>query len=196
MTDYSTSLQHLLRLADVLACTLTIGAPVWVFFLQGPALFRHMGRDRFLSPMMKLTSVLFRWTLPSAAVLSLLCTVTALATKKNDEECSRDPVSILLTPTSLTSLFALTYISVNSFVVIPAALQAGKRAMVNNKKNEDHGRQSSIELSEFTIKGGEGGPKSGTKTLHQFVVVFVTLHLIASVLHLHYVLKDDWLYCR
>jgi hypothetical protein len=55
---------QLLVTVGLLADCLVIGAPVWVFFLQSPALFAFMGRSKFIPPMMRLTKVLFHWTLP------------------------------------------------------------------------------------------------------------------------------------
>jgi len=177
---------QLLRTSDVLAVSLTIGAPVWVFFIQGPALFQHLGRQQFLSPMMRLTSVLFQWTLPLTAAFSLLFTLARQMLANEGHYCKR----LLTTRTTLSALLALIFILINSVLIVPRALQAGKRALAKNykKKTDD---AASKDVADFAVSGGEGGAKSGTKALHQTVVVFVALHLVASVFHAHTVITNE-----
>jgi hypothetical protein len=149
-----------LQTLDVLASSVVIGVPVWVFFLQGPLLFSFMGRDKFLSPMMRLTSLLFRWTLPTAALIVCTCTV-ALA---------YDLDSLQM----LSAGFSLVAVTINATVVVPKALLAGKKATKTADKTQSP--------AAFAV---DGGHETDTKTLHQRVVIFVVLMMGGAVTHVH-----------
>lgn len=154
------------RTIDVLANCVIIGVPVWVFFLQSPLLFQFMGRDRFLSPMMQITKLMFRWTLPICAAVSVLCSLGL--------EGHADTASYL------TSALSLVSVMINATIIVPKALMAGKRATRTAYNTQN--------VSAFAV---DGGHKSETRTLHQTVLVFVVISLLASVAHVHLVVNGE-----
>ena len=158
----------------LVANSIVIGAPIWVFFVQAPALLSFMGRDKFLPPMMRLTKVLFRWTLPVASGVVLLVDVLeGLATN--------DGGGLLLDRAS-TKFAGLSLLSVliNSLIIIPRALAAGAKA-TTKKDDNDNNKSSSSTTVKMAISGGDASEKSVTKTLHQTVVVFVTVMLVGAI---------------
>uniref|UniRef100_A0A7S2A123 TMEM205-like domain-containing protein n=2 Tax=Ditylum brightwellii TaxID=49249 RepID=A0A7S2A123_9STRA len=157
----------IIRTVDILANCMIVGVPVWVFFLQSPLLFQFMGRDKFLSPMMRLTNLMFRWTLPICAAVSVLCSLILrdTATTSGDIEL-------------YSSLVSFVSVVINAVVVVPKALQAGKRATrtANNSQS----------ATDFAV---DGGHQTDTRTLHQTVVVFVVFMLGGAVTHVHFVVN-------
>ncbi|CAB9502834.1 expressed unknown protein [Seminavis robusta] len=160
----SAAASSLMRTTGLFANSALIGIPIWVFFLQAPLLFKMMGRDKFLFPMMSLTRLLFRWTLPVFSALSVACSVLL--------DCAES--SCQVSSATKAALLTLAAILINSIVIVPKALQAGKM----NTKKED----KSETVTDFAVSGGS---KTNTKTLHQTVVVFVLIHVVGAVLHLH-----------
>lgn len=154
------SVSAFLRTLDGLASAIVIGVPVWVFFLQGPLLFSFMGRDKFLSPMMRLTRLLFRWTLPTAAFMVCICTFALGYTIDSLEMKS--------------ALVSLISVMINATVVVPKALFAGKKAT-----------QTADNTQSTTAFAVDGGHRTDTKTLHQRVVMFVILMMVGAIAHVH-----------
>jgi hypothetical protein len=187
----STSLTNqLLVTVGLLADCLVIGAPIWVFFLQSPALFAFMGRSKFIPPMMRLTKVLFRWTLPVASAVALS---TSLLT---DIDCTPTKFA---TPWAILSAAA---VAVNSLVVVPRALAAGAKATTvqgqststaNNSSSSSKTTKIGSKTADFAVSGGDGNNKSVTRTLHQTVVVLVVVMLVGAVGHLHFSVHSE---CR
>jgi len=171
----------------LVANSVVIGAPVWVFFVQSPALFSFMGRSKFLPPMMKLTKVLFRWTLPVAASIALgtnlLSVVSTTSTDKQEA----------LAASTQCAAVSLAAILINSLVIVPKALAAGAKATTKKDDNAAAAAASSTTKTDFAVSGGDGSEKSVTKTLHQTVVVFVTVMLVASVGFVHFTIQEQLL---
>ena len=115
----------MLLTAGLVANSVVIGAPIWVFFVQSPALLPFMGREKFLPPMMRLTKVLFRWTLPLASGLVLLSEILIAMTE--------DGALLSKNSTKFASL-SLAAVLINSLVIVPRALAAGSKA--TTKKND------------------------------------------------------------
>jgi hypothetical protein len=172
---------QLLVTVGLLADCLVIGAPVWVFFLQSPALFAFMGRSKFIPPMMRLTKVLFHWTLPVATAVAL---GTSLLT-----DCTPTKYA---TPWALLSAAA---VAVNSLVVVPRALAAGAKATTTTANSSSTSKTTKMgsKTADFAVSGGDGNNKSVTRTLHQTVVVLVVVMLVCAVGHLHFSVHSE---CR
>jgi len=155
--------------AGLVAISVVIGAPVWFFFVQTPALFPFMGREKFLPPMMRLTKVLFRWTLPLAAGTVLLSEILL--------SLSGDIAFTERTSTKWAGA-SLAAVLVNSLLIVPKALAAGSKATLK----KTGGKSSKVDMA---VSGGDPSEKSVTKTLHQTVVVFVTVMLVGAVGYVH-----------
>ena len=166
--------QPILLTVGLVANSVVIGAPVWVFFVQSPALFAFMGREKFLPPMMRLTKVLFRWTLPVASGVVVL------------SEMLRQDGTILEKNSTKFACLSLLAVLVNSLLIVPKALAAGAKATM--KKNDDNKSTGAVDIA---ISGGDAAKKSGTKILHQTVVVFVTAMLAGSVGYVHCVVNNQ-----
>mmetsp|Transcript_18073 Transcript_18073/g.23327 ORF Transcript_18073/g.23327 Transcript_18073/m.23327 type:complete len:163 (-) Transcript_18073:315-803(-) len=158
--------EPILRTVTILADGMLIGVPVWVFFIQSPLLFKFMGRDRFISPMMRLTSTMFRWTLPVCASVSLGLSFTLSFSKST-------------TPIIGSSVVCFSALLINSIIIVPRALAAGKQATRTVDRTQ--------KVTDFAV---DGGHKSDTRTLHQTVVLFVTIHLVAAICHVHFVVNS------
>jgi hypothetical protein len=188
-TSTSTS-QQLLVTVGLLADSLVIGATIWIFFLQSPALFAFMGRSKFIPPMMRLTKVLFRWTLPVASAVALSTSLMLTAT---------DACTTATYATSSTSWAILSAIAValNSLVVVPRALAAGAKAITGQggQSTSTSTANSSTwsKTTKIAVSGGDGNTKSVTRMLHQTVVVLVVLMLVGAVGHLHFSVHSE---CR
>ncbi len=151
-------LAHPLELLDVLIASLAIGATVWFFFIQSPALIRSMGRDRFVPLQMRLTRLLF-------AVL-MYATLAVLG------------LSLVLSPgvgpVLAGAVIAAAGALFSHFYVIPRALRAGGKGRAEARKAGDEGS-----VAQFAVEGS--GPSS--KFWHQLVVVFVVVILGGLVVH-------------
>mmetsp|Transcript_17741 Transcript_17741/g.45061 ORF Transcript_17741/g.45061 Transcript_17741/m.45061 type:complete len:142 (-) Transcript_17741:201-626(-) len=130
---------RLLLTLDLLANSLIIGAPLWVFFLPSPLLFSLMGRDNFLYPMMAITRRHFRWTLPCTA-LSLLLTLGTSAAK------SSSPAATVAAAAALAAALS------NAMVVVPRALQAGKPAIGRKGVVEGDRGKASIQAVDYAFQ--------------------------------------------
>mmetsp|Transcript_18488 Transcript_18488/g.29789 ORF Transcript_18488/g.29789 Transcript_18488/m.29789 type:complete len:171 (+) Transcript_18488:1-513(+) len=157
----------------LLANSVVIGAPLWVFFLQGPALFAFMGRSKFLPPMLRLTRLLFRWTLVISAALVLLTELML------DGSFSR--TSFHFASVSLAAAL------VNALIIVPQALSAGAKATM---KNYDDDGKLRNQVKDMAISGGDPSEKSGTKILHQTVVVFVVIMFVGSIGYVYSLLSS------
>ena len=121
--------------------------------------------------MMRITKVLFRWTLPIAA------SITFLASLLNGCDIQRSQ-------SSQFAALSLAATLANSLVIlVPRALKAGAKATT---KTSD----SSKAATDFSVSGGDGSGKSVTRTLHQTVVVFVAVALVGAVGYLHFAVKE------
>ena len=166
--------KQVLVTTGLVANSIVIGAPTWVFFVQSPALFSFMGRDKFLPPMMRLTKVLFRWTLPLAAGTVLLSeALMAVSSGKG----------IMERASTKCAGVSLAAVLINSLWIVPKALAAGSKATL--KKNDD--KSSKVNMA---VSGGDPSEKSVTKMLHQTVVVFVTVMLVGAVGYCHCVVNE------
>ena len=171
----SSSSTTLLTTLDLITNSVVIGAPVWIFFFQGPLLFTYMGRDKFIHPMMKLTSLLFRWTLPTFSTISLLCCIlSAEKIYDNNNEGMLSSKSIIFGGLSLCMIL------LNSIIVVPKALKAGLRSVKSADK--------STNVKDFAI---DGASTSNTKTSHQTVTILVLLAETFAMLHVYYVVGSS-----
>lgn len=166
--------KSVLQTIALTANSIVIGAPIWVFFVQAPSLLSFMGRDKFLPPMMRLTKVLFRWTLPLAAGVVCLCDILMAATDSHVWQKSSTKFAGL----------ALIAVLINSLVIVPKALAAGAQASLKKTNAKP------ATTANFAVSGGDVEKKSVTKTLHQSVVVFVTVMLVGSVGYVHCVVNE------
>lgn len=174
----------LLSTLDLIANSVVAGAPIWIFFFQGPLLFSFMGRDKFIHPMMKLTSLLFRWTLPTFALVSFLCSLLASFVNGNgsDNDLLSSLLSLLSAPSApiISSGLSLLMILINSVYVVPIALKAGLRGMKTANQSKD--------VRDFVVDGGS--QTTHTKTLHQRVILVVLLSELFSILHIYHVITE------
>ena len=81
----------------------------------------------------------------------------------------------------LSSTTSLVAVLINAIVVVPRALEAGKRATRTADKSQSVGS--------FAV---DGGHQTDTKTLHQTVVLFVVIMLGASVVHVHVMVNGEY----
>ncbi|RLB55088.1 MAG: hypothetical protein DRJ42_07265 [Deltaproteobacteria bacterium] len=145
---------------DVLLLSFAFGTTLWFFFVQSPALFKSMGKERFLPLQMRLTKLLFK-TL--AVVVPLMLGATLVH--------GRDPYWLHVGTAGLATLGVLT----NNFVVVPRALKAGGQSL-RDLQNEQAPDGS---VSGFASDGGG----SATKVWHRMVVLFVVVMLAGLVSH-------------
>jgi len=110
---------------------------------------------------------MFHWTLPIAA------TVTATSSYLLGN------TNILNSIEFISSAVSLLSVLINSIIVVPRALEAGKRAVRTTDRSKS--------VTKFAV---DGGSKSDTKTLHQTVVLFVVIMLAASITHLHVMVNN------
>lgn len=96
---------------DLILASFIIGANVWFFFLQSPALIGFLGRDKFVPIQMRLTKLLFR----AVSIAAILLIVVAWFANMN---------TLSMLGADLTLAAAL----VANFFVIPRALVAGGKA--------------------------------------------------------------------
>jgi hypothetical protein len=157
----------LLRTINILSNSLVIAIPVWVFFLQSPLLVQFMGRDRFIPPMMRITKLMFHWTLPIAATVAAISSYLLGNT------------DIINSIEFISSAISLLSVLINSIIVVPHALDAGKRSTRTADKSKS--------VTKFAV---DGASKSDTKTLHQTVVLFVVIMLAASITHVHVMVNN------
>ncbi len=149
---------HPLELLDLLIVSLVVGATVWFFFIQSPALIRSMGRDRFVPLQMRLTKLLFAVLMYATLAVLGLSLVLAPAL---------GPVLAGAAVAALAAAFSHLY-------VIPRALRAGGKGRVEARKAGDDGSVAS-----FAVEGS--GPSA--RFWHQMVVAFVVVILGAMVVH-------------
>jgi hypothetical protein len=125
-----------------------------------------MGRDRFLSFMMKLIELMFRWTLPICAAVSFLC---SLAFKGHADTASY-----------LTSALSLVSVTINATTFVPKVLMANERttSTADNTQN----------FADFAV---DRGHKSETPLLQEPTVVLVIISLFASVAHVHVIVNGE-----
>lgn len=83
---------------------------------------------------------------------------------------------------------SLLAVLINSLIVIPRALAAGSKA--TTKKDDNDGKAtSSFTIVSMAISGGDASTKSVTKTLHQTVIVFVSVLLVGATGYIHCVIN-------
>ena len=156
--------QQPLQLLDITLAGSAIGATVWFFFIQSPALIKFMGRDKFVPVQMRLTKVLF-------ATLSVVTLIVV-------------GLSVLLVGFSYGSvldgavLAAVAALACH-FYVVPRALRAGGKGRM---ETSEAGGDNSV--GKFAVEGS--GPSA--KFWHQTLVVFVVVLLVGLVVHLDGVL--------
>lgn len=136
--------------AESLLLAFGIGATVWFFFVQTPALLKGMGMERFLPLQIRLVRVYA----PVLAVASALVLAAATA---------RVGIDASLWAAALAAGAAL----LNAWVVVPRAVRAGGQAIREVRTTGE----STDDLGSFASTGG-GTP---TKVWHRLVVVMVLL---------------------
>lgn len=170
-----------------------IGAPIWFFYIQAPALKTYMqraygttkkqndaitkGRKRshFIPIMMKLTEELFGSStkglgpFTAASVISFMLTILHSGFTGN--------VSIYDPSLRVTAIGALSAI-VARFFVIPKALAAGRASLLNPENSDEQSAKS------FAIDGGDKGRKSGTRFWHLSTVLLTHVMVVSAASHL------------
>ena len=144
---------------DLIVASFIIGANVWFFFFQSPALIGFMGRDKFVPIQMRLTKLLFR----SVSVAAILLVVIAWFANIN---------ILSMLAANLTLAAAL----VANFFVIPRALIAGGKGRIETQAaGGDHS------AAKFASEGS--GPSASF--WHRMVVLFVVLILAGALLNVY-----------
>ncbi len=137
----------------------TVGVSLYFFFVQSPKLAKTLGKEKFVPLMMALTRL---W-----AQTMFLSSTANLGT------------SLYLSSSGAMNIYLVAVgwmaMALNRFIVVPAALKAGARSARERKGD------NSKDLKEFAINGGG---KTETKSMHQTVVVFVLIMVVAFVGHL------------
>lgn len=135
-----------------------IGANIWFFFVQSPALISSIGRDKFVPIQMRLTKLLFRTHSIAAILLFILAWIVGgnIATIG-------------------AGLAAIAAIVAQSFV-IPRALKAGGRGRAETITEGDD-----KSVAKFASEGS--GPSAAF--WHRTVVVFVVLILAGAIVNLY-----------
>lgn len=134
---------------------------VWFFFVQSPSLFKRIGRKSFVPIMMHLTRLYFN------AVTALNIVVAAVAHAR---------AGGAFPPHVIAAIFALVCTLLNRFVIMPRALEAGKKSFKTNKEEAN-----TQDVTDFAV---DGAAKTGTKALHQTVVAFVLAMVAGQVAYL------------
>jgi hypothetical protein len=148
---------QILELVDLVVAGFTVGAIVWFFFIQSPALISSMGREKFVPIQMRLTKVLFRVLSVSALVLVVLSWFAS--------------GGIAFLAATLSAVAAV----VAHFFVIPRALRAGGKGRV---ETVNAGGDASV--AKFASEGA--GPSAAI--WHRTVVVFVVIILAGTIVNM------------
>lgn len=141
---------------DLLAAAFALGATVWFFFIQSPALIKKMGKEKFIPIQMRLTIVLFK-------SLTLALVVMCAASLVHGASVFAMPV--------LSALLALIAVLLNNFVVVPCALRGGLA------RKDAMSREDQTSITAFASVGA-GQP---SKFWHRMVVLFV-LAMVAGLI--------------
>jgi len=147
---------------DLLVTGLAIGATVWFFFIQSPALYRTLARERFVPMQMRLAKLLFSSLLVAqliATALGLLGTTLAL----------------------LSAAVGALIGALNRAVLFPIALKAGA---ASQQSHEEEGATGSA--TRFVTVGA--GRKA--TVMHRVVVFCVLLMTAAALTHGYAVLHS------
>ena len=138
----------------------TVGVTIYHYFIQSPTLMKFLGKEKFTPLMMALTRL---W----AKVMFISSTANLLTSL------------YLSSHGTIMNLYLVVIgwmaMTLNRFVVVPAALKAGARSTRERKGD------NSKDLQEFAVSGGG---KTQTKALHQTVVVFVLIMVGGFIGHL------------
>ncbi len=152
--------QNLALIMDLLFSSFVLGATVWFFFVQSPALIKWMGRDKFVPIQMRLTKILFK-------TLSIIMVITTFFTALH--------TGLSLNPGLISVLIALGGTLFNTYYVIPRALKAGGKGRIEEK---DQSNDKSV--GTFAVEGS--GPSA--KFWHLMVVGFVVVMLGGLIPHM------------
>lgn len=153
-------LQSTAQILDLLLSSFVLGATVWFFFVQSPALIKWMGRDKFVPIQMRLTKILFKtlsFTLGAVVLLSLLYG------------------GLNLTHGLIAILIAYAGTLFNTYYVIPRALKAGGKG-----RSEEKDQSNDKSVGTFASEGS--GPSA--KFWHRMVVLFVVVMLAGLIPHM------------
>lgn len=143
---------------DMLTTSIVLGATVWFFLIQSPALMKSLGRERFVPLQMRLAALFF------TSVTALLVVMLAATVLRAGP--------VVAWPT-ITAAVALAAVAINKLVILPRALRAGGKSI----RQDDH--QAPANEADFVSEGAG----SSTKTLHRLVVLFVVTMLAGLVAH-------------
>lgn len=149
----------ILAALDLLAVALVVGASIWFFFVQSPALMKRLGRQEFVPLQMRLSILFFSTALAAVGVVM----VAALALS-----------GLNLTQTTITAALALGATAINKYLVLPRALRAGGFSRGQRERADE-----AASAGDFVAEGA--GPSSAV--LHRTVVVFVAIMLAALLAH-------------
>lgn len=145
--------------ADLLATSVIVGATIWFFFVQSPALYRAMAREQFVPIQMRLAKLLFSTLLVAQAIVVVLSLLA-----------SRPTVSL----STETALIALVLGGLNRLLIFPKALRAGA---ASHQSHEAKGETGTV------VKFVTSGAGSSAELMHRVVVGVVILMTAAIGVH-------------
>jgi len=144
---------------DLLATSLIIGATIWFFFVQSPALYHAMEREQFVPIQMRLAKLLFSTLLIAQAAAFVLSLVVSRPTLSLSTE---------------TALIALLLGGLNRLLIFPRALRAGA---ASHQSHEAKGETGTI------VTFVTSGAGRSAELMHRVVVGVVILMTAAIVFH-------------
>lgn len=156
-------MKSFLLATDLLLTGFTIGVTAWHFFLQSPLMFKTMGKEKFVPIMMQLTRL---WNKTMFVSSSSVLLASLLLVRQQEQ-------TFVSLNVYLVGLGWLA-MAINRFVVVPRALRAGAQSVSERKGDNNR------DVKEFAVSGGG---KTSTKNLHQTVVVFVLIMVVALLAH-------------
>ena len=146
-----------IAILDLAVAGYLVGANVWFFFLQSPALVAAMGREKFVPIQMRLTKLLFRSLSAAAVALAVLALIGG--------------GSVAIAGALLAAGAAL----VAQVAILPRAFRAGGKG-----RAETMAAGGDKSVAKFASEGA--GPSA--TFWHRTVVVFVVLILAGALLNM------------
>jgi hypothetical protein len=144
---------------DMFAMSFAFGSTVWFFFVQSPAMFKHVVREEFVPLQMRMGKLLF-----TSALVALALLVAASVVQSGSVTAWG----------SVAAAAALLFGALNKFFIFPMALRAGGES---HQMKEGRGETGSpVEFA------SEGAGKSATAK-HRLVVLFVVAMVAGLVTH-------------
>jgi len=152
-------IERIVVTADLLATSIIIGATIWFFFVQSPALYRALERERFVPIQMRLAKLLFSTLLVAQSIVVVLSLLT-----------SRPTLSL----STGMALIALVLGGLNRLLIFPMALRAGA---ASRQSHEAKGETGTI------VKFVTSGAGRSAALMHRVVVGVVVLMTAGALIH-------------